>query len=126
MMLAMWRATVAELMPSSSAMTRLDRPLVIRPAISSSPTFPSASRGPSISGELKLALAGLDPAKAREAASHLRPGIDLAQDRERLEVVLPRLRRVTGQPGEVTEAEQRPGDRPLLIDVPGDRERALA
>src|SRR5258708_38076042 len=77
-------------------------------------------------GEIEFALAGLYPAKARQAASHLRPGIDLARDRERLEVALPSLCRVTGQPGEITEAEQRPRGRPLVVDVPGDRERRLA
>src|SRR5258708_25392040 len=77
-------------------------------------------------GEIEFALAGLDPAKARQTASHLRPGIDLACDRERLEVALPSLCRVTGQPREITEAEQRPRGRPLMVDVPGDGERRLA
>ena len=53
MMLATWRATVADATPSSSAMDRFDRPLVIKAAISSSRTVSSGSCEATRSGTVR-------------------------------------------------------------------------
>ena len=63
------------------------------------------------------------PAQAGQAASDLRPGVDLPQDGQRLHVPAVRLARVVAEPGQVTQAEQGPGDAPLLVDPAHHRDR---
>ena len=76
-------------------------------------------------GDGDLALVHRNPAEASKAPRYLRPGVDLAQDGQSLLVSPARAVGVAGQPGQVGEAKERPGDPPLLIDIAHDRERGL-
>jgi hypothetical protein len=65
------------------------------------------------------------PAQAGQAARDLRPGIDFPQDGQCLLVPGMRVTGVAALPGEISEAEQRPGNSPLVVDAMHDGDRGL-